>query len=111
MRRHIERLEKATNNEEQIKELQEINRLLLTEYMLEIAEDFRVHLTEIEAYYYNEKSFLDICVHRNELQTKKERFGKLYFHRQGNRAVHKIVFNRGGLDLCLLNSNKFYLSF
>lgn len=107
----IESLDKATNKEEQIKALQQVNKLLLTEYCLEIADNFKIYPVEIEAYYYNKGLFEDECVHRNELQKGRERFGKLYFHRKGNTAENKIISHRGGVDICLPLSDDNYLAF
>lgn len=93
--------------EEQIKMLQEINRLLLTEYMLEISENFRVYPIEVETYYYNEKSFPDTCVHKNDLQ--KKRFGKLYFHRASSMKEDSFLYDRGGFDVCLSDNDNYFL--
>ncbi len=97
---YVNELCKCSGKEEQVRMLQKINQLLLTDYMLEIDGNFRIYPIEVEAYYYNE-NFRDKCVHQNKLQ--KERFGKLYFHRAGEY----FLYDRGGVDLCLSDGNFF----
>ena len=53
----------------------------------------------VEAYYFRVDSFPDLNTHRSDRQ--RNRFGKLYFHRRGY----------GGVDLCLSDSDRWYLSF
>ena len=101
----IEKLKNTSNKESQIKILQEINILLLTQYILKIDDSFILYPIEIEIYYYNH-NFKDDTVHGSELQ--KNRFGKLYFHRKGQSGDNKILFSRSGLDICLSNSNEFF---
>lgn len=53
----------------------------------------------VEAYYFRADAFPDCNTHRSDRQ--RDRFGKLYFHRRGY----------GGVDLCLSDSDRWYLSF
>lgn len=86
-------------DQEQI--LQEINELLLTEYIIKIGETI-IEPLWVEAYYYNESAnFTDESIHRSEMQ--KNNFGKLYFH-------HKTGDRRSGVDICL-SRGEYYLSF
>lgn len=101
----IEKLKNTSDKDSQVKILQEINTLLLTQYMLKIDDDFILYPIEVEVYYYN-NNFKDDTVHGSELQ--KNRFGKLYFHRKGQSGENKILFSRSGIDICLSNSNDFF---
>lgn len=93
--------------DEQVKILQKINKLLLTEYIVNIGNNFKIYPIEVEAYYCNkESSFEDDTVHKNELQ--KNRYGKLYFHRKGGDENNKILFFRSGIDICLSDGNYYY---
>ncbi|MDR1729458.1 MAG: hypothetical protein LBR52_02220 [Prevotellaceae bacterium] len=104
----VRELYNCNDKEQQIKTLQKINQLLLTGYMLEIDESFRVYPIEVEAYYYNE-NFRDLCVHRNELQ--ENRFGKLYFHRAGKAKETAFLYDFGGIDICLSDKKEVFLGF
>lgn len=97
----------CSNKLEQVKILQEINELFLTRYMLEIDENFRLYPIEVETYYYNNTNFPDTCVHKNDLQ--KNRFGKLYFHRASPSKESPFLYDGGGFDICLSDSENFYL--
>ena len=48
----VEELEKESNEEKQIKTLQEIGKLLLTEYIIQVG-DLTIKPLLVEAYYYN----------------------------------------------------------
>ena len=87
--------------------LQEINTLILTKYMIRI-ENRCFYPIEVEAYFYDAEAFPDAYVHRNELQ--QGRFGKLYFHRRSQNKEGRFLYARGGVDICLSNSVRFYLS-
>lgn len=93
------------NRQEQVKILQEINTLLLTQYMLKINDDFIIYSIEIEAYFYS-SLFPDDTVHKSELQ--RNRFGKFYFHRKGQDRDNKILFSRSGVDICLSESDEYF---
>ena len=93
----VEELEKEIDPNEQIRILQEINKMVLTEYVVQIG-DFTVEPLLVEAYYYNAANGFDDCnTHCSEKQ--KRRFGKLYFHEAG----------RGGVDICI-SCGEYYLS-
>ncbi|MGN0734779.1 MAG: hypothetical protein ACI4LP_03075 [Anaerovoracaceae bacterium] len=88
--------------EDKVALLQEIGRILLTEYVIKV-EDVIVEPIWIEAYYYDDSNgFKDPFVHRNSRQKEEN---VLYFH-------HKTDDQRNGVDICLSPENKeFYLSF
>ena len=102
----IEKLTTVTDKKQQESLLQEINKLVLTEYMIEIDHDLVIYPIEVEAYYYHQNNFPDTCVHKFELQ--KNRYGKLYFHRASNKEDAAFLFDMGGIDVCLSNSGDFY---
>lgn len=81
-----------------IEQLQEIEKKLLTEYVIK-AEGLIIEPLWVEAYYFNKNVFSDCNTHLSEKQ--KNRFGQLYFHEKG----------RGGFDICLSDSEDYYLSF
>jgi len=103
----LDELLKTSVKEEQVKIQQTINKCFLTEYMLEIDKDFKIYPIEVEAYYYNVPNFPDTCVHQNELQ--KNRFGKLYFHRASPQKDSSFLYDGGGFDICLSDSENYYL--
>ena len=103
----VEKLKKTSDKYTQIKILQEINKLFLTQYMLKIDDDFVLYPIEVEAYYYQENNFPDTCVHKYQWQ--QNRFGKLYFHRAGNKPDASFLYDGGGIDVCLSNSDDFWL--
>ena len=93
------------------KQLQKINDLFLTEYMVKIG-DMEIIPLETEIYYHNDdQPFEDKMIHKNELQ--KNRFGQLYFHRykkkDRNHETNTINIIRGGIDICISEGN-YYLS-
>ncbi len=94
----VNELENNTNKEEQIKILQKIGKTLITEYEIKV-DGIKIEPLWVEAYYYNQDNFADCNSHLDDKQ--KNRFGKLYFHNKGY----------GGFDICLSNSDKYYLSF
>lgn len=94
----VEELEKESNEEKQIKTLQDIGKVLITEYEI-IVDGIKIEPLWVEAYYYNQNKFADCNTHLDDKQ--KNRFGQLYFHNKGY----------GGFDICLSNSDEFYLSF
>ncbi len=94
----VNELENSTNKEEQIKILQKIGKTLITEYEIKV-DGIKIEPLWVEAYYYNQDNFADCNSHLDDKQ--KNRFGQLYFHNIGY----------GGFDICLSNSDKFYLSF
>lgn len=93
----VEELEKENDPNGQIRILQKINKMVLTEYVVHIG-DFTIEPLLAESYYYNlANGFADCNMHCSEKQ--KWRFGKLYFHEMG----------RGGVDICL-SCGEYYLS-
>lgn len=100
----VRALEKEWDTERQFKLLQEINRLLLTDFAAE-AGDFIIEPLLVEAYYFAEGKFEDTDTHGFKSEKSRRgqagRFGKLY--------VHKIGY--GGIDLCLSLSDDYCLSF
>ncbi len=100
---------KTSEKDEQVKLLQAINKCFLSEYMLEIDKKIKLYPIEVEAYYYQESNFPDTCVHKYQWQ--KKRFGQLYFHRAGNKNDASFLFDGGGIDVCLSDSDDFFLGF
>lgn len=94
----VEELVEESNEEKQIKTLQDIGKVLITEYEI-IVDGIKIEPLWVEAYYYNQNKFADCNTHLDDKQ--KNRFGQLYFHNKGY----------GGFDICLSNSDEFYLSF
>lgn len=107
-----ELVEKLTNpelndKEAQIKILQKINKLLLTEYVIKIG-DVIIEPVLVEAYYYHKGKFDDENTHgygenSKDLECRRlqsNRFNQLYFHQKG----------RGGVDICL-SKGEYCLSF
>ena len=88
------------------KQLQTINKLIVTNYMFELSNGLRIYPIEVEAYFKHPK-FNDGFVHGNELQ--KNNYGKFYVHRTGMTKNSKIKGGtRGGIDLCLSDSTDIY---
>ena len=91
-------LKEETNEKTIIEQLQEIEARLIREYVIKV-EGIMIEPLWVEAYYFNKNVFSDCNTHLSEKQ--KNRFGQLYFHEKG----------RGGFDLCLSDSEDYYLSF
>lgn len=104
----VENLEKENDEEKQKKILQNIGKLLLTEYIIQIG-NLTIKPLLVEAYYYN-SNFKDDSVHaanKSNANTYKlararqeNNFGELYVH----------YGTKGGIDVVLSNG-KYYLSF
>lgn len=94
----VNELKDKTKKEEQVEILQKIGKMLITEYEIDI-DKIKIEPLWVEAYYYNQENFADCNTHLDGKQ--KNRFGQLYFHKKGY----------GGFDICLSNSDEFYLSF
>jgi hypothetical protein len=94
--------------DKQVKALQEINRLILMNYMIKFDDYSCLYPIEVEAYYYHDGKFEDPYTHQNDLQ--KNRFGKFYFHRKTADAAGKFNCARGGVDICLSMAEDYYLS-
>lgn len=98
----VQELEKNFNVEEQIKILQEIGALLLTDYEVRIGDEI-IHPLRVEAYYWpyrTKNKFDDNTTFPSS--DKLGKFGKLYF----------IETKHGypGIDICL-SRDDYYLSF
>lgn len=114
--------------------LQKTNEYFLKNYEIHLSKDLLkfdkdLIIRPIETEIYFSKIHKDntpaddgMC-HMNDLQKgfvkdtngeNKERFGKLYFHRHRkkdkNDVSNKIKYDRGGVDVCISNSEKYYLS-
>ena len=105
----VKKLKNECNKEEQIKILQKIGKMLITEYEIKIG-NITIEPLLIEAYYYNCKNFPDCNTHMNPSQ---KNFNELYRHSIKNGL--KSNGRKGGVDICLaLNKDKkepYYLSF
>ena len=108
----IKELEKISNKDDIVTQLQKINKCFLQSYMI-IVDDLKIYPVEVEIYYYNEINnkiiFDDGLCHKNKLQNgfidnNKERFGKIYFHRMRNGTLNT---GQGGIDICLSLGNYF----
>lgn len=108
LRELVENLEKENDEKKQEKILQNIGKLLLTEYIIQIG-NLTIKPLLVEAYYYN-SNFKDNSVHAaNESNAntyelararQENNFGKLYVH----------YGTKDGIDVVLSNG-KYYLSF
>ena len=91
-------LKAETDEKNIIEKLKKIEEKLIGEYVIEV-EGITIEPLWVEAYYFHKNVFSDCNTHLSEKQ--KNRFGQLYFHEKG----------RGGFDLCLSDSEDYYLSF
>lgn len=108
LRELVKNLEKENDEKKQEKILQNIGKLLLTEYIIQI-DDLIIKPLLVEAYYYN-SNFKDNSVHAanasnaNTYELARARqennFGELYVH----------YGTKDGIDVVLSNG-KYYLSF
>lgn len=108
LRKLVENLEEEKNDKKQEKILQNIGKLLLTEYIIQIG-NLTIKPLLVEAYYYN-SNFKDDSVHAaNESNAntyelararQENNFGELYVH----------YGTKDGIDVVLSNG-KYYLSF
>ena len=99
MKNKIKELLSKSENNDIITCLQEINELFLRDYQIKIGNEI-IEPLQVEAYYYHPKLFRDSSVHKSQLQTNN--FGKLYFHPGPS--------NRSGVDICLSDSEEYFLS-
>lgn len=106
LKKEIAILMQCSDFKEIEKQLQTINKLIVTNYMFELSNGLRIYPIEVEAYFKHPK-FNDEFVHGNELQ--KNNYGKFYVHRTGMTKNSKIKGGtRGGIDLCLSDSTDIY---
>lgn len=107
LRELVCKLERTYGEEEQIKILQEINKLLLTEYVIKI-DDTIIEPLLVEAYYFHKEKFEDRNTHEakyktcQKLKLQRNRFGQLYFHHNSDTI---------GVDVCLSKGDDYCLSF
>ena len=108
LKKLVKNLEKENDEKKQEKILQDIGKLLLTEYIIQIG-NLTIKPLLVEAYY-NNSNFKDNSVHAaNESNAKtyelararqEDNFGKLYVH----------YGTKDGIDI-VLSDGKYYLSF
>ena len=99
LKKEIAILRQCSDFKEIEKQLQTINKLIVTNYMFELSNGLRIYPIEVEAYFKDSK-FNDESVHGNELQ--KNNYGRFYVHRTGKTEDSKIKGGtRGGVDICL----------
>ena len=91
----IDQLTSCAERKEIEDALRHIAEIVLKDYILKFGETF-VQLIEIEMYYYNESCYKDTAIHKSEQQ--RHRYGKVYVH-------------PSGFDICLSDSDDYYLSF
>lgn len=125
LKRLVNKLVEQKDKDEIVKQLQKINECFLTKYKINFkykGKTINIIPIETEIYYYNENIdkniFEDKMIHKNDLQ--KNNFGKLYFHRiqskeyenmkWGAKKTNPIDLKRCGVDVCISNSEEYYLS-
>lgn len=104
-------LEKATGDE-QIEILQEMERILLTKYVVKV-KNLIIEPLIIEAYYYDKDHFADSNTHKC---SEQQQWNILYRH--SLKPDLSVSGRTGGVDICLAcngecfaDENKYYLSF
>lgn len=108
LRNLVKHLKDTDCKDDIVLKLQEINKTILSKYILN-SEGKKIIPLEVEAYYHRPKKFADPYVHRNELQ--KNRPCQLYFHRAGYSKDTQLKYGKiHGVDICLSDSDAFYLS-
>ena len=95
IKKAIDQLTSCVERKEIEDALRHIAEIVLKDYILKFGETF-VQLIEIEMYYYNESCYKDTAIHKSEQQ--RHRYGKVYVH-------------PSGFDICLSDSDDYYLSF
>lgn len=100
LKKLVENLEKEDEGKEQIKILQQINGLLLTDYVIKINDDIVIKPLLVEAYYCHYGKFED----KNSYQEpgQSDHFGKLFIHPPKYSL---------GVDICLSANGDYFLSF
>lgn len=95
IRERVHELIKIRDRQEIIKSLQNLEKYILCNYQMRVF-DHIVQMKEIEIYYKNEgMGYIDTTMHGRERQ--KNNFNNLYLH-------------GAGIDICLSDSNEYYLS-
>ena len=106
LKKEIAILRRCSGFKEIEKQLQMINKLIVTNYMFELSNGVRIYPIEVEAYFKHSK-FNDEFVHGNELQ--RDNYGRFYVHRTGLTKESKFKGGtRGGIDICLSDSVDLY---
>lgn len=99
----VSELESEYDEKKQIQILEQISKMLLTQYEIRIDAENIIQPLRVEAYYYpfsEPSKFCDPCAHQSN--KKIGAFGKLYFIEN--------KFGYPGIDLCL-SQGDYYLSF
>lgn len=105
----VEKLATKSVEEEQIKILQEIGTKLINEYEICVG-NLTIEPMLVEAYYYHDKKFRDKSVYSakdkdsNDVKYARSR-------QQKNRGKLFIHYNDWGIDVCLTDSDDYYLSY
>ncbi len=110
----VEQLEKATDPDEQIRILQEINKTILTKYVIQIG-NFTIEPLLVETYYNCKEKFEDKSVHaaysdsdaltyKLARERQKNNFGELYVH-YGCKDGIDVVLSNGDYYLSILVKN------
>ena len=95
IRDRVHELIKITDRQEIVKFLQDLEKYILCNYQMRVFDNI-VLIKELEIYYKNEGvGYIDTTMHGRERQ--KNNFNKLYLH-------------GAGIDICLSDSNDYYLS-
>lgn len=101
----ISALTGLSDRQEIVRRLQKIEEILLNEYEVHIG-DVTIEPLLIESYYHHPDYFPDLCVHaatgsKYAQSRQKNNFMKAYIHKPF----------KTGVDVCLSDSDNFYLSF
>ena len=104
LKKTVTELENEYNREKQIKLLQKISELLITDYAIN-ACGCLIEPMWVEAYYFHSGKFEDFNCHRKAKQ--KDNFGRLYLHTEKKISPSNRL---GGVDI-VLSSSDYYLSF
>lgn len=109
LKKLIKELENTSDPEAQIRILQEIGAKLINEYEIQIG-GLTIEPLLVEAYYYHKGKFEDHSVYAAKEKESKavlyarsrqqKNFGKLFIH-----------YNDWGIDVCLTDSDSYYLSY
>ena len=95
IRDRVHELIKITDRQEIVKFLQNLEKYILCNYQMRVFDNI-VQMKELEIYYKNEGiGYIDTTMHGRERQ--KNNFNNLYLH-------------GAGIDICLSDSNDYYLS-
>lgn len=111
----VKKLEDTDDPEARIRILQEINRTILTEYVVQIG-DYIIEPLLVESYYYDKNTFQDTSVHAactSEAPTyslargrQTNHFGELYVH-YGCKDGIDVVLSDGDYAFSILIKNAF----